>query len=69
MENIIVEDSIKLDGDTSNWNGKLKKRIVDAIRLSKECKAAAEIARQNGNDEDATWLEQRAIDYAEAAAH
>lgn len=67
MENIINEDSIKLDGNTGDFKGKLKKRIIDALRLAKECRKAAEIARQNGNDEDAAWLDQRAADYEEAA--
>lgn len=67
MENIINEDSIKLDGNTSDFKGKLKKRITDAIRLAKECRAAAKIARENGNDDEADWLEKRAEDYETAA--
>jgi len=64
--NKLIED-IKLDGDTGNWNGKLKKRIIDAIRLAKECRAAAKIAKDNSDDESAAWLEQRAEDYEQAA--
>jgi DNA-binding ferritin-like protein len=60
-------EAIKLDGDTGSWNGKLKKRIVDAIRLAKECRAAAKIAREDGNDTEADWLEKRAEDYEIAA--
>ena len=67
MENIITEDSIKLDGNTSDYKGKLKKRITDAIRLAKECKIAAKKARDDGNDVDAEWLEKRAEDYETAA--
>ena len=63
VENIIKEDSIKLDGDTGDFKGKLKKRIIDAVRLAKECRAAAKIARENGDEESAAWLEQRAEDY------
>lgn len=67
IENIINEDSIKLDGNTSDYKGKLKKRIIDAIRLAKECKIAAKKARDDGNDTDAEWLEKRAEDYESAA--
>lgn len=67
MENIINEDSIKLDGNTSDYKGKLKKRITDAIRLAKECKIAAKRAREADNDVDAEWLEKRAEDYENAA--
>ena len=67
MENIITEDSIKLDGNTSDYKGKLKKRITDAIRLAKECKIAAKKARDDGNIVDAEWLEKRAEDYETAA--
>ena len=67
MENIITEDSIKLDGNTSDYKGKLKKRITDAIRLAKECKIAAKKARDDGNIVDAEWLEKRAEDYEAAA--
>ena len=67
MENIITEDSIKLDGNTSDYKGKLKKRITDAIRLAKECKIAAKKARDDGNIADAEWLEKRAEDYETAA--
>ena len=67
IENIIKEDSIKLDGNTSDYKGKLKKRITDAIRLAKECKIAAKRAREDGNDVDAEWLEKRAEDYENAA--
>jgi len=67
MENVITEDSIKLDGNTSDFKGKLKKRITDAIRLAKECRIAAKKARDDGNDEDADWLEKRAEDYETAA--
>lgn len=64
--NKLIED-IKLDGDTTSWNGKLKKRITDAIRLAKECRSAANIAREDGKDEDAEWLDKRAEDYEQAA--
>ena len=67
IENIINEDSIKLDGNTNDYKGKLKKRITDAIRLAKECKIAAKKARDDGNDTDAEWLEKRAEDYEDAA--
>ena len=67
IENIINEDSIKLDGNTSDYKGKLKKRIIDAIRLAKECKIAAKKARDDGNVADAEWLEKRAEDYETAA--
>lgn len=67
MENIITEDSIKLDGNTNDYKGKLKKRITDAIRLAKECKIAAKKARDDGNIVDAEWLEKRAEDYETAA--
>ena len=67
IENIINEDSIKLDGNTSDYKGKLKKRITDAIRLAKECKIAAKKARDDGNIADAEWLEKRADDYENAA--
>ena len=67
IENIINEDSIKLDGNTNDYKGKLKKRITDAIRLAKECKIAAKKARDDGNDVDAEWLEKRAEDYEDAA--
>ena len=67
IEKIINEDSIRLDGDTSDYKGKLKKRITDAIRLAKECKIAAKKARDDGNDTDADWLEKRAEDYEDAA--
>lgn len=67
IEKIINEDSIRLDGDTSDYKGKLKKRITDAIRLAKECKIAAERAREADNDVDAEWLEKRAEDYENAA--
>ena len=67
MENIITEDSIKLDGNTSDYKGKLKKRITDAIRLAKECKIAAKKARDDDNIVDAEWLEKRAEDYETAA--
>ena len=67
IENIITEDSIKLDGNTSDYKGKLKKRITDAIRLAKECKIAAKKARDDGNIVDAEWLEKRAEDYETAA--
>ena len=67
IENIINEDSIKLDGNTSDYKGKLKKRITDAIRLAKECKIAAKKARDDGNVADAEWLEKRAEDYETAA--
>ena len=67
IENIINEDSIKLDGNTSDYKGKLKKRITDAIRLAKECKIAAKKARDDGNIVDAEWLEKRADDYENAA--
>ena len=67
IENIITEDSIKLDGNISDYKGKLKKRITDAIRLAKECKIAAKKARDDGNIVDAEWLEQRAEDYETAA--
>ena len=67
MENIITEDSIKLDGNTNDYKGKLKKRITDAIRLAKECKIAAKKARDDGNIVDAEWLEKRAEDYENAA--
>ncbi len=67
MENIITEDSIKLDGNTSDYKGKLKKRITDAIRLAKECKIAAKKARDDSNIVDAEWLEKRAEDYETAA--
>ena len=67
IENIINEDSIKLDGNTSDYKGKLKKRITDAIRLAKECKIAAKKARDDGNIVDAEWLEKRAEDYETAA--
>ena len=67
IENIINEDSIKLDGNTNDYKGKLKKRITDAIRLAKECKIAAKKARDDGNDTDAEWLEKRAEDYENAA--
>lgn len=67
IEKIINEDSIRLDGDTSDYKGKLKKRITDAIRLAKECKIAAKKARDDGNIVDAEWLEKRAEDYETAA--
>lgn len=67
IENIINEDSIKLDGNTNDYKGKLKKRITDAIRLAKECKIAAKKARDDGNVADAEWLEKRAEDYETAA--
>ena len=67
IENIINEDSIRLDGDTSDYKEKKKKRITDAIRLAKECKIAAKKARDDGNDTDAEWLEKRAEDYEDAA--
>ena len=67
IEKIINEDSIKLDGNTSDYKGKLKKRITDAIRLAKECKIAAKKARDDGNIVDAEWLEKRAEDYETAA--
>ena len=67
IEKIINEDSIRLDGDTSDYKGKLRKRITDAIRLAKECKIAAKKARDDGNDTDAEWLEKRAEDYEDAA--
>ena len=67
MENIITEDNIKLDGNISDYKGKLKKRITDAIRLAKECKIAAKKARDDGNIVDAEWLEKRAEDYETAA--
>lgn len=67
IENIINEDSIRLDGNTSDYKGKLKKRITDAIRLAKECKIAAKKARDDGNVADAEWLEKRAEDYETAA--
>lgn len=67
IENIINEDSIRLDGNTSDYKGKLKKRITDAIRLAKECKIAAKKARDDGNIADAEWLEKRAEDYETAA--
>ena len=67
MENIITEGSIKLDGNTSDYKGKLKKRITDAIRLAKECKIAAKKARDDDNIVDAEWLEKRAEDYETAA--
>ena len=67
MENIITEADIKLDGNTDDFKGKLKQRIIDALRLAKECKNAAKQARDNGNDEDADWLEKRAEDYETAA--
>ena len=53
IEKIINEDSIRLDGNTSDYKGKLKKRITDAIRLAKECKNAAKKARNDGNIVDA----------------
>ena len=53
IEKIINEDSIRLDGNTSDYKGRLKKRITDAIRLAKECKIAAKKARDDGNDTDA----------------
>ena len=53
IEKIINEDSIRLDGDTSDYKGKLKKRIIDAIRLAKECRSAAKKARNDGNIVDA----------------
>ena len=67
IEKIINEDNIRLDGDTSDYKGKLKKRITDAIRLAKECKIAAKKARDDGNVADAEWLEKRAEDYETAA--
>lgn len=67
IEKIINEDSIRLDGNTSDYKGKLKKRITDAIRLAKECKIAAKKARDDGNIADAEWLEKRAEDYETAA--
>ena len=67
IEKIINEDSIRLDGNTSDYKGKLKKRITDAIRLAKECKIAAKKARDDGNVADAEWLEKRAEDYETAA--
>ena len=67
IEKIINEDSIRLDGNTSDYKGKLKKRITDAIRLAKECKIAAKKARYDGNIVDAEWLEKRAEDYETAA--
>lgn len=67
IEKIINEDSIRLDGNTSDYKGKLKKRITDAIRLAKECKIAAKKARDDGNVDDAEWLEKRAEDYENAA--
>ena len=67
IENIINEDNIKLDGNTSDYKGKLKKRIIDAIRLAKECRFAASKARDDGNVADAEWLEKRAEDYENAA--
>lgn len=66
--NKIIE-AIKLDGNVSDWNGPLQRRIIDALRLAKECRAAAQIARNNGADEDADWLERRAEDYEQAAAN
>ena len=53
IEKIINEDSIRLDGNTSDYKGKLKKRIIDAIRLAKECRSAAKKARNDGNIVDA----------------
>ena len=53
IEKIINEDSIRLDGNTNDYKGKLKKRITDAIRLAKECKIAAKEARDDGNIVDA----------------
>ena len=67
IEKIINENSIRLDGNTSDYKGKLKKRIIDAIRLARECKNAAKTARDDGNDTDAEWLEKRAEDYEDAA--
>ena len=67
IENIINEDSIRLDGNTNDYKGKLRKRIIDAIRLAKECKTAAKKARDDGNVADAEWLEKRAEDYENAA--
>ena len=67
IENIINEDSIRLDGNTNDYKGKLKKRITDAIRLAKECKIAAKKARDDGNVADAEWFEKRAEDYETAA--
>ena len=67
IEKVINEDSIRLDGNTSDYKGKLKKRITDAIRLAKECKIAAKKARDDGNVADAEWLEKRAEDYETAA--
>lgn len=67
IEKIINEDSIRLDGNTSDYKGKLKKRITDAIRLAKECKIAAKKARDDGNVADAEWLEKRAEDYETVA--
>ena len=67
IEKIINEDSIRLDGNTSDYKGKLKKRIIDAIRLAKECKIAAKKARDDDNVADAEWLEKRAEDYENAA--
>ena len=67
IENIVTEADIKLGGNIDDFKGKLKQRIVDALRLAKECKIAAKQARENGNDEDADWLEKRAEDYETAA--
>ena len=67
IENVVTEADIKLGGNIEDFKGKLKQRIVDALRLAKECKIAAKQARENGNDEDADWLEKRAEDYETAA--
>ena len=66
IEKIINEDSIRLDGNTNDYKGKLKKRIIDAVRLAKECRNAAKNARDDGNVADAEWLEKRAEDYENA---
>ena len=70
--NKIIAEAIKISDNgygRDSVSGQLQQRLVDAMRLAKECRKAAKAAEDAGKDEDAAWLNQRAEDYEEVAEH
>ena len=65
--NDMIAEAIKIGGDIGSYSGPLQQRIVDALRLAKECRKAAKMAEEQGDTDDADWLNKRANDYEQAA--
>lgn len=62
VKDIVGKEAGQFDRDPDDFANRLKRRTIKAIRVAEEAERAAEIARGNGNAEQAEELEQRAKD-------